>query len=205
MRFRFALYSLLLAVTPLTAMSDDLRAVTEDGRKVILSPDFKWKFDIAKPSFAAPLSPTGNVVYQSQVKKFSVTYDTAKWVTEPPKEGDMNPSKKVFKHRTLPVYALVIADELPLTNEKLRNVILINARASGSEPKILMENNKQVNGNNLASIRFTVIAQGIDFLFWTQYLGSDEGNIQIACYTGQSLFFKYEAECQQFLDGFKIR
>lgn len=208
MNFRIAIFSSFFAMISFSAssaLSDELRAVIEDGRKVILSSDFKWKFDTSKPTITPQTIQQGMMTFQPQAKKFSVTYDSSKWSPESAKESELNPGKKVFKHKLSPVYAVIISDELPLSNDSLRNIILSNAKSTGSEPKILMENNIQVNGNAISSIRFTVSTQGIDFLFWTKYFANEDGNIQLACYTGQSLFFKYEADCQQFHDGLKIK
>lgn len=181
-----------------------LRAVAEDGRRVLLSSDGSWRFDPQQVGSASstradlPGSP-----YRTSVKRFTVAYDTSQWVQLPPKEGEEN--KRNFKHRNLPMQALVIADEFPANNASLHNVILHNARSVGATVTVLIDEERTLQAKQIGHLRFLASAQGMDFIFATHYFGDNDGNVQVSCFTAQSLFAKVQAECQRFLDGLTVQ
>ncbi len=195
-----------LAMTALTVSAvcaQDLRAVVEDGRKVILLPNGKWRFD-ASAARTKPPAPGGMLTYQPSAKKFSVAYSGDTWELMQVKDSD-SASKRAFAHKTLPMYAMVIADEIPVSTAAVKNVILANARAGGAEPTVLLDKPVDIGGNAAGNIRFAVAHKGVEFEFVAYYFGSPDGNVQVSCYTAQSLFAKYENECKKFLDGLVIK
>lgn len=198
------LVSLAMAALAVTAVgAQDLRAIVEDGRKVILSPNGKWHFDTSAPRPQAPATG-GMQTLSTAVKKFSVAYDSDAWTLAAAKEGGV-PNKRAFAHKTLPIHGMVIADEIPASNAAMRNVILHNARGVGSEPTVLLEQQTDIGGNAVGMIRFAVATTGLEFVFSVYYLGTPEGNVQVTCYTAQSLYHKHEAECKKFMDGLTIK
>lgn len=204
MRLSTRLVSLTLAALAVSAAcAQDLRAVVEDGREVILSPDGKWRFDTSAAG-ARVSGSRGMQTYQPSAKKFSVAYSSDTWDLMPVKDSD-SPSKRTFAHKTLPIYAMVISDEIPVSTAAVKNVILANARASGAEPNVLFDKPVDISGNAVGSIRFAVAPKGVEFEFAAYYFGSPEGNVQVSCYTAQSLFSKYENECKKFMDGLAIK
>jgi hypothetical protein len=204
MRFSTRLVSLAMATLAVSAVyAQDLRAMVEDGRKVILSPNGKWRFDTSAPRTEGVASG-GMLTYQPSVKKFSLAYNSDSWNLMPAKDGD-SPNKRTFAHKTVPIYSMVIADEIPASTSAIKNVILYNARSTGAEPTVLLDQQADVGGNSVGSIRFAVAPKGVEFVFSVYYFGSPEGNVQVTCYTAQSLYFKYEAECKKFMDGLAIK
>ncbi|MBB5189673.1 hypothetical protein HNQ50_000383 [Silvimonas terrae] len=202
---RFALPLLcasLLGFSAVVAAADTLHGITEDGRKVLLAPNGTWTFDNSTAS-AASVAPGGSP-YIPMVKKFSVNYDVNSWNQSPPKDGE-SATKRMFMHKTLPLYAVVISDQIPANNASMREVILHNVQSAGATPTIILEKKPVINGKEAGMIRFVASLKGLDFVFNTNYYGDDSGNIQVTCYTGQSLFYKYEAECQKFIDGLTIK
>ena len=99
-------FLLVAASSPLAAQ--ELRGITEDGRKLILSPDGTWRFDKSAPAAASG----SDSPYQAAVKRFSLSFNTSEWVMLPRREAD-GTAKRSFKHRTLPLYGMVISDEMP--------------------------------------------------------------------------------------------
>lgn len=203
MRFtQFVLAVFLSAMHIAAASAAEVRAVTEDGRKVLLTPDGRWRYD-AKSSVPmqtlADQSP-----YQTQVKKFLLAYDSSKWIPVQ-REGQSETNKKLFKHKTLPIYGMVIADEIPAATEAIKNVILYNAKTAGTDLKVILDETKNISGKTAGSIRFVGALGGVDFMFTGYYYGDADGNVQVMCYTGQQIFYKYESDCQQFIGGLIIK
>ncbi|MGP1684064.1 MAG: hypothetical protein ACTS8S_17225, partial [Giesbergeria sp.] len=204
MHFSTRLISFAIAGLAVSAVcAQDLRAVAEDGRKVLLSPNGKWRFDTSVGQ-AVPAPRGGMLTYQPAVKKFSVAYNSNEWTLMPPKDGEES-NRRTFGHKMLPIYSVVIADEIPASTASLKAVILSNARATGSEPTVLLDKQTDISGNAVGSIRFAVAPKGIEFVFSSYYFGGPDGNIQVTCYTAQSLYFKYKAECKKFMDGLAIK
>lgn len=199
-----SLFCLLSAICIPLAHAQEVRAITESGRRVILMPDGRWKYDARVP--APILAQAEQSPYQPVVRKFSVAFDTSKWVSVPKKNPDDEFNKKMFRHKTLPIFGVVISDELPATTENIRNLILMNAKApSGVDPVIVLDESRTVGGKTVGAMRFILNIGGVDFMFSNNYYGDNDGNIQIVCYTGQAVFHKYETDCQQFIGGLTIR
>src|SRR6185437_1047877 len=139
-----------LAAMSTTAFgAEDMRAVTEDGRKVLLSPDGKWHFDL-KPRLATTSSSTTESAspYQTIVKRFSLAFNTDDWTLVPKRDGDAV-NKRTFQHKRFPIYGMVISDEMPATNEAMKNAILYNASAAGASTTTLIDQTKKLGDRQI--------------------------------------------------------
>jgi hypothetical protein len=193
----------LTAAIALPAMSaQNLRAIAEDGRKVILSPNGKWKFDNT-PQTALSTSDSASS-YQTTVSRFSLNFDTSKWTLMPKQEEDPY-TKRVFHHKSLPIVGIVAADQIPASKEALRNIILSNANSTATAMTILEERDLQAGDKTVGSIKFAATAKALDLVFLSIYHGDEDGNIQVSCISGQSVFHKYERDCQLFVSGIIIK
>lgn len=188
---------------PPASLTTPLRGVTEDGRRVLLMPDGRWHFDRqAANAPQASRQDAASSPYRTTVKRFSVKYDTRTWLPLPVKEGEEG--KRSFKHRTQPVQAMVIADELPANNTALRNIIQQNMRNAGAAVTVLIDEERDWGKDKIGHIRLLASMQGMDYVFTTNYFSNNDGNVQVTCFTAQALFAKVQAECQQFIDGLTI-
>jgi hypothetical protein len=198
----WAALALSATCTPFAMAADDIRAITEDGRRVLLSPDGKWQFDGSPPAARKPAEAVSP--YQTAVKRFSVAFNVADWNPAPRKETDES-NKRMFHHKRLPVFAMVIADEMPATTPAMKQVIFANARSAGATTTVLVDQTQEVSGKEVGVLRLAATMQGLDFVFSSLYYADDSGNIQVTCYTAQALFHKYQAECQKFIGGLSIK
>lgn len=203
MRILAMLAMLTLTTSMGTAKAaQDIRAVTEDGRKVLLSPDGRWRFN--SNQLAPTIQSDFSSPYQPSVKKFSFSFNTSEWTLAPKREGDEN-NKRTFQHKNLPIYGMVISDEMPANIAVMREVIIGNARRAGAETTVLLDETQRIDGKDIGVIRFSANMKGVEFLFSTYYYADQDGNIQITCYTSQSLFSKYQNNCEKFLSGLAIK
>ncbi|SMF24671.1 hypothetical protein [Pseudogulbenkiania subflava] len=191
---------LTLALLSLPVVAEDMKAITEDGRRVILGSDGRWRFDYKASASRLQISDSP---YRPAVKAFSVSFDTEKWGLAPANSSEGS-NKRAFKHRTLPLYAVVISDEIPVSKEVMRSLIISNAKNGATDVKVLVDETKSSKGKEVGSMRFLANRDGIDFVVASYYYGDGRGNIQVMCWTGQSLFYKYQTDCQSFLDGLSI-
>ncbi|MGE5385837.1 MAG: hypothetical protein ACM3SV_08110 [Betaproteobacteria bacterium] len=194
---------LILSAVALPAFAaPEMRAITEDGRKVLLSRDGKWRFD---SNVLPALTPQeSGSPYQTAVKRFKVAFSTNDWILLPKKDTD-EANKRTFQHKTYPLYAMVIADEMPAATPMVKSVILANAKSTAQSVTVLTDETQQVNGKEVGAIKFAAAVKGLEFVFQTYYYADTDGNIQVTCFTGQTIFFKYQAECQKFLGGLTIQ
>lgn len=189
---------MVLAWLSLPAVAGEMKAITADGRRVILGEDGRWRFDYKASASRLQISDSP---YRPAVKAFSVSFDTEKWVLVPVNSNE-GVGKQTFRHRTLPLYAVVISDEIPVSKEVMRNLII--SKNGATDVKVLVDETKSLKGKEVGSMRFLANRDGIDFVLASYYYGDGRGNIQVMCWTGQPLFYKYQADCQSFLDGLSI-
>ena len=201
--YRFLPWLALAFTVPAAVAAEDIRAITEDGRRVLLSQDGKWQFDnsVPAPRKSAESLPSP---YQTSVKRFSVAFNPADWSLMPKREAD-EANKRIFQHKRAPIFGMVIADEIPASTEALRQAILANARAAGATTTLLVDQTQELGGKEVGVLRLAASMQGLDFVFSTFYYGEGDGNIQVTCYTAQSIFHKYQADCQKFISGLTIK
>lgn len=200
--YRFLPWLVMAFTAPAALAAEDIRAITEDGRRVLLSRDGKWQFDSSPP---APRKPDGlPSPYQTAVKRFSVAFNTADWNLMPIRESD-DANKRIFQHKRAPIFGMVIADEIPATTQALRQAMLSNARSAGATTTLLVDQTQEFNGKEVGVLRFAATMQSLDYVFSSLYYGDGDGNVQVTCYTAQSIFHKYQADCQKFIGGLTIK
>lgn len=143
--------------------------------------------------------------FQTSVKKITVNFNTNEWTLMPKREGEAS-NKRMFQHRSLPIYSMVIADELPASNESLKSAIFSNAASGGFTTTTLIDQSKQISGHQVGELRFAAANKsGMEFVFSSYYYADEDDNVQLMCYTAQSLFHKYQAECEKLLNGLAIK
>jgi hypothetical protein len=192
---KFILTVFLCAIA-MSATAQTTRAFTEDGRSVLLSPNGTWKFSEYISSFNEGL-------YQSPVKNFQVNYSSSDWVMQD-KNKSTEANKQVFQHKSKPIYAMIISDEIPATNATLKKAINSNAEKAGRVITVLRDEPKIFGAKTGGTYRLVAEVEGSVFTFDFNYYADLSGNIQVICYTGQSLFTKYLSDCQQFINGLRI-
>lgn len=193
----FATLLTVLFGTGALAADKNLRAITEDGRKVILRTDGQWIFDTTQDKAI----PRASNVYQTNVPGFSLTYDNTKWKPQPSDTKGM----QVFRHTTYPLFSMAISDEMPATVEAMKSVALYHAKKADPNAKIITEEMRKIGEKDILTLKFMAKIENLPFFYYGNYYANQSGNVQVVCYTSQQLFHKYENECQQFIDGLKIR
>jgi hypothetical protein len=100
---------------------------------------------------------------------------------------------------------MVIADEIPATTATMRGMIVSNMRSASANTTVLLDGSQEVAGKEVGNMRLAATLNGLDFVFSSNYYADGDGNVQATCWTAQSLFFKYQAECQKFISGLIIK
>jgi hypothetical protein len=204
----FTLGILFLLVTSVTAQ--EIRAVTEDGKKVILDPNGTWHYvetaaDESKsgsetPQFIKPKSSTTHL--KGQRVKYGLWYDGNKWLVD---EKTDNPSAEFeLTHAEGDRYVVIIPERLQIPLETLRIAAIANAKRVAPDIQIALEEKRVVNGHKILCMRMDAVVQGIPITYYNYYYSGKVGAIQIMTYTGQNLFQEYKSELDDLLNGFEV-
>jgi len=97
---------------------------------------------------------------------------------------------------------MLIAEKLEIPIESLRNIALQNAKNAAPDMRIIREEYRNVNGNNVLMMQMQGTVQGIKFTYYGYYYSSANGSVQFLTYTSQNLFEGYEGDMQELLNGF---
>jgi hypothetical protein len=204
-----AFLALLLLVSAASSAvpQTPIKARTESGKEVILSPDGTWKYvtenDPHSRTGTAMTKPAGaKSVFKGEHGGFSVWYDDTKWLkaSQPPDaEG-----RTEFKLKRGDGYAIVIVEELGMPTSTLKELVLENARSAAPDTKIVFEESRTVNGKEVLCLKMEGSIKGINFRYFGYYHGGKNGSIQVITYTATQLFAKYEQDFLEFLNGLQI-
>ncbi|HEU4431844.1 MAG TPA: hypothetical protein VFR51_00520 [Pyrinomonadaceae bacterium] len=200
---------LLLLMTAGTAVSQTpIKARTESGKDVILSPDGTWKYATevapgAHTSTAATMTRAANAksVYKAPHGGFSIWYDDSKWILAPKADEE---GRIEFRLKRGDGYAVAIIEELGMPSSTLKEIALENAKSAAADTRIVFEETRTVNGKEVLCMKMEGSVKGIPFRYYGYYYGGKAGSIQLLTFTGTQIFAKYEQDFLEFLNGLQI-
>lgn len=196
---------LLLSIVTSAVCQTPIKARTEAGKDVILSPDGTWKYATEAgppPTDSAMKKPAGaKSVYKAKFGDFSVWYDETKWIRSPQEDEE---GRVEFRLKRGDGYGIVIVEELGMPTPTLKELAFENAKSAASDTKIVLEETRVVNGKEVLCMKMEGSVKGIHFRYYGYYYGGKNGSIQLLTFTGTQLFPKYEQDFLEFLNGLQI-
>jgi hypothetical protein len=186
------------------ALSQTLKAITEDGREVILYPDGTWemykKDGQLSYLYKKPLSSQKFVTDKHGI--YNIWFNENKWELQ---KEHFNPDTSFeFTHKDGDVYAMIISERIVIPIETLKNIALMNAKNVAPDSKITFTEKRIVNGTEILCLQIEGTVQGMPFVYLGYYYGGDKGSIQVVTYTIQNLFKKYKNDMTDLLNGLVI-
>ncbi len=200
---------IVVCITILTeglAFSGVLRAVSEDGRKVLLKEDGTYTFvDSQKsslPGNAASYRKPDNatIVFKPKGDRFLIWYDPTIWHEKKSSESD----KPTFVHKDGDIGAMVIAERVSMSLKALKEMVIKSAREAAPDARITHEETRRVNGRNILCLRMQGTIDGIEFVYYGYYYAGKAGVIQHITFAPSNLFAEYEPDMLNFLNGLII-
>lgn len=190
-----------------SARCQDIQAITDDGRKVILKSDGTWKpissksliSDSAKESIKK--SDSASSVFKPKGDKFQIWYNPSKWHMKKAADSD----KPGFEHKDGDIYAMVLAERFSMSLEALRDLAINNARSAAPDAKVIFEEERVVNGKKVLCMKIDGTIAGVQFSYFGYYYAGKGGIIQLITYTSQNLMDEYQGEMAEFLNGLIIK
>ena len=181
-----------------------IKARTESGKEVILLPDGTWKY-APEPTKDAPRvvnKPVGaTTLYKAPRGSFGIWYDDTKWLLK--KEPD-DSGRVQFKLKRGDAYALILIEEIGIPLATLKEAAFENAKAAAPDARIIFEESRTVNKQEVLCMKIDGTVKGIPFRYYGYYYGGKQGSIQLLTFTGQEIFAKYEQDLTEFLNGLEI-
>ena len=200
-----ALTAATVGLGPVRAV--DIEATTADGREVTLSDDGTWHVKEAKSSAAMPgaviVRPkSATKAIKSKKGFFELWYDPKKWTTKPGAEG--TPTEFVVIRKDGDAYAMAIVERIGVPMESLSDIALTNAKSQAPDARIVLEEERMVNGKKVVALQIEGTIQGIPFKYYGYYWSGKAGTVQFLTYTAQNLFEDALPDFTELLSGFVI-
>ncbi len=200
-----ALLAVCLSTAPAAAQA--LRAITQDGRVVILQPDGTWRFaEEPKAVGSSPVvkarPPGATILLAGSQVPYGIWVDLARWRVDQRKQNPV--AEYEFHHVRGEAGAVVIAEPTRVPPEAWRQIVLTNARRQAADARITAEERKVVNGIPLLALQYEGTGPMGPFIHYGYYWSGPRGAVQLVTYTFAPLFPQYQAELTAFLDGFVL-
>ena len=201
------LFLLLPVFCPEVSAQAPIRARTETDKEVLLYPDGTWKY--AEEVKVAPSTDRIYVKPASARKLFkSKTGNCGIWVDESKWKVDANSANEDFEfqfvHTNSDGYAGVIVERISMPVNALKEVVLENVKKLDPNAKLVSEEKRQVNGNEVLSLIVELTSHQIPFTFHYYLYAGKAGSIQVVTWTGTNLFDEYKQDFTNFLNGLEL-
>ena len=188
-------------------IAQDLKAVTEDGRQVILHKNGKWDFvqlskdkSEALKNYSKP--DDAKMLIKGKKETYGIWYNGSKWKLKDQEKSNNSSAEYQFEHSEGDAYAMVIFERVDMKLENLRDIAFENAKSVAPDAKIVFEDKRLVNGAEVLCVRIIGTIDSIAFQYYNYYYAGPAGTIQIVTYTSQNLIQEYEKDFTDFLNGF---
>lgn len=204
MKWTLVVVMSLLALSPAIA-GDDIRATTDDGKRVILHPDGKWSYDkqdgSALPGLGRAKPATATAVLKSKRGFFEIWYDPNKWESAPPEN---KAAEFELNHSSGDAASMALSERLTMSLDALKGVAISNARDAAPDAVIESEEEVIVNGVKMMALKINGSVEGIPFTYYGYYWTGEAGTLQCIAFTGRNLFNEFSKDITELLNGLVI-
>lgn len=195
----------VLCAFPL-ASEAQIRATTDDGKRVQLLQDGTWKYETAvRPSSPAVATRRRSAAATTRV---AVPFgDAVFWIDSTQwKEQSREGGRVVFAGYDEKSFGLIVSEGLGgVPTSSMKNVALTNAKKLDPDARVVVEERRVINGRDLLYLEMDVTGQGIPFRFTGYYHGGTKSNLQVIGYTVRGEFEATRKGLEEFINGMEIR
>ena len=193
-----------------------IKALTEDGKEVILYDNNTWKYSNDSTGLHATdrdsltinpvrFSKSAGATFLLKSKKTDVGIyiNPAKWSYLPHGDNEVNPEYK-FSLKSGDGLALLISEKTEIGLETMRQVALINAQKAAIDARITKEEYRIVNNKKVLCLQMRGTIRGIKFAYLGYYYSDKNGTSQFLTYTSEELFNDSQKDFEEFLNGIVV-
>jgi hypothetical protein len=187
------------------ASAEGIKAITQDGRVVILQPNGTWRLveEPKGPSTLGQTRPPGaTVLLAGRQVPYGVWIDTSRWRLVEPKQNQA--AELEFVHASGQAGAVVIAEPIRIPPESWKQIVFNNARREAADARITREDKKTIHGTQVTILQAEGTGPLGPFIHYGYYYSGARGAVQLVTYTFAGTFEQYRAEFTAFLDGFVV-
>jgi hypothetical protein len=194
--------------------TSQIKALTDNGREVILSYDGTWKYsdDNSIKNAVSTDSLTTNktkftktsqatFLVKSSIFNVGVFMNPSKWTFAAHRDNEKNPEYR-FTLKSEEGYAMMVAEKTQIGLENMRQIAFLNAQKASVDVKETGAEYRMVNNKKILCLKFQGTIQGIKFVYFGYYFSSPNGTIQLLSYTSEQYYDSIQKELENFLNGF---
>lgn len=207
----FFLYIVLLSYN----VQSQTKALTEDGREVVLYNNGTWRYQLEQDSTdvssvsvdSLPVNkikfsrPAGSsFLVKSKVFNVGIYINPSKWTFTQRRDNEKNPEFR-FAMKTADAYAMTVTESTTIDLNNIRDIALLNAQKVSLDVKETFAEYRMVNDIKVLCLQFKGTIKGIKFVYYGYYYSNANGTIQMIGYTSQQKFESLKSEIENFLNG----
>ncbi len=198
--------ALAVCLSTAPAAAQALRAITQDGRVVILQPNGTWRFVEEPKGDGSPVvrarPPGATILLAGAQVPYGIWVDLSRWRVDQRKQNPV--AEYEFHHIRGEAGAVVIAEPTRVPPEAWKQIVLTNARREAADARITAEERKVVNGMPVLALQYEGTGPMGPFIHYGYYYSGPRGAVQLVTYTFAPLFEQYRAELTAFLNGLVV-
>lgn len=198
----------VIAILFSNVLFSQIKAITETGDEVILYKNGSWVYVDGSKAEAKELAVNKTKFKKDDLSTFLVKSNKINigiWINPKEwsfsKEGNNEDSEYTFQKRDNDLYALFISEKISIPLESLKDIAVENAKKAAPDARIIFEEMRNVNGNNVLMLKISATIQGIKILYTGYYYSNTNGTIQLITYTSDNLAAAYTTDIETFLNG----
>ena len=159
-----------------SAVCQEIHAVTDDGKHVVLASDGTWKYSSAGAASAAKY-------FRDLGSHFSLVIPaSSQWRAAD--ENLMKDAEFSFSTADEKGYGVVITEQLPLKEDELVNYLKSHLDSTGS---ILSDRHVEVNGIPLRRVQFDASGEGLNFRYNFDLYVADDWYVKVLTWSFRSV------------------
>lgn len=205
------LISLLICLIPLISWAQIIIA-TSNGNQLKLTSEGEWEEvwetlpnQAEYNSFTLP--EESRALLKTNNAKFGIQFNSEKWDvlsgSHFPGSGFEN-FEFEFSHRKSLAIGLLMTDPYPASIEKVISRSLNQIKETATELTVAYGEVFSVNKKTVYMVILQTVEHGIPLTYYNYYYSGDEGSVQFLGYCNQKVFWKYEDDIKDLLNGFLV-
>lgn len=202
-------YIFIVVLFVSSALNAGVKAVTDEGDIVFLHPNGTWEYenrqadkDVEIATNKATFTKSSGLTFQLRSKKT----DVAAWINPKSwtfkKATSNNEAEYELQMKGEDLYGVMISEGIEIDPKVLIQIAFDNAKAAAQNMKIIKQEYRSVNGENVIYMEMQGTIQGIELTYFGYYFSNAKGTTQLLAYTATNLTKKYRNEIDTFLNGF---
>jgi len=202
--------TILFLVITYSILTSQTKALTEDGREVVLFENKTWRFvnesdektmdEIVTNNTILTKSANATFLLKSQKLDAGVYFNPKQWKTV---KADISPiAEYTFQDTTDQSYGVFVSEKAPIqTLKNLKDLIVSNVQKRASFFRLISSEYRTLNGIKVLFLEYTANFQGMDFHYLANYYLTEGGYAGIFSYTFENLFVESKTNIENLVNG----